>query len=76
MERRINDTLRELEITRIAIAHRPETIRAAERVFVSERKVAILPRSAQSSRPRREEEAESCRCPDGAETSSGQAHRV
>jgi ATP-binding cassette subfamily B protein RaxB len=33
MERRINDTLRELKITRVVIAHRPETIRAADRVF-------------------------------------------
>src|SRR5438105_2213504 len=33
MERRINDTLRQLQITRVAVAHRPETIRAADRVF-------------------------------------------
>ena len=33
MERRINDTLRQLKITRVAIAHRPETIKAADRVF-------------------------------------------
>jgi ATP-binding cassette, subfamily B, bacterial CvaB/MchF/RaxB len=32
-ERHINDTLRRLEITRISVAHRPETIRAADRVF-------------------------------------------
>jgi ATP-binding cassette subfamily B protein RaxB len=33
MERQINDTLRRLKITRVVIAHRPETIRAADRVF-------------------------------------------
>jgi hypothetical protein len=33
MERRINDTLRQLQITRVAVAHRPETIKAAGRVF-------------------------------------------
>jgi ATP-binding cassette subfamily B protein RaxB len=37
MERRINETLRRLEITRVAIAHRPETIRAADRVFSLEK---------------------------------------
>jgi ATP-binding cassette, subfamily B, bacterial CvaB/MchF/RaxB len=37
MERRINDTLRQLEITRVAVAHRPETIRAADRVFSLEK---------------------------------------
>ena len=46
MERRINETLRQLKITRIAIAHRPETIRAADRVFALEKAApatAILP---------------------------------
>jgi ATP-binding cassette subfamily B protein RaxB len=43
MERRINDTLRQLEITRVAVAHRPETIRAADRVFSLEK---ALPGSA------------------------------
>src|SRR6266516_92591 len=33
MERRINATLRQLAITRVAIAHRPETIAAADRVI-------------------------------------------
>jgi len=33
MERRINNTLRQLNITRVAVAHRPETIAAADRVF-------------------------------------------
>jgi ATP-binding cassette subfamily B protein RaxB len=37
MERRINDTLRQLQITRVAIAHRPETIRSANRVFSLEK---------------------------------------
>ena len=37
MERQINDTLRQLKITRVAIAHRPETIRAADRVFSLEK---------------------------------------
>ena len=32
-EKRINDTLRQLHITRVAVAHRPETIKAADRVF-------------------------------------------
>lgn len=44
MERRINDTLRRLQITRIVVAHRPETIRAADRVWSIEKKppVALL----------------------------------
>src|SRR5262249_395721 len=42
MERRINDTLRQLKITRVAIAHRPETIRAADRGFSLE-KVSCAP---------------------------------
>lgn len=33
-ERQINATLRRLEITRVSIAHRPETIRAADRVVM------------------------------------------
>ncbi|HEX7341824.1 MAG TPA: peptidase domain-containing ABC transporter [Rhodanobacteraceae bacterium] len=33
-ERKINDTLKALDITRIVIAHRPQTIQAAERVLV------------------------------------------
>jgi ATP-binding cassette subfamily B protein RaxB len=33
-ERQINATLRHLEITRVSIAHRPETIRAADRVLM------------------------------------------
>src|SRR5262249_41222689 len=37
MERQINATLRQLAITRVAIAHRPETIGAADRVFSLER---------------------------------------
>ena len=37
MERRINDTLRQLKITRVAVAHRPDTIRAADRVFSLEK---------------------------------------
>lgn len=37
MERRINETLRQLNITRVAIAHRPETIAAADRVFTLEK---------------------------------------
>jgi ATP-binding cassette subfamily B protein RaxB len=32
-ERRINEMLRRLDITRISIAHRPETLRAADRVI-------------------------------------------
>jgi ATP-binding cassette subfamily B protein RaxB len=46
MERRINDTLRQLRITRVAIAHRPETIRAADRVFALEKAsagTAVMP---------------------------------
>jgi ATP-binding cassette subfamily B protein RaxB len=39
MERRINETLRQLQITRVAIAHRPDTIRAADRVFSLEKKL-------------------------------------
>jgi ATP-binding cassette subfamily B protein RaxB len=38
MESRINDTLRQMNITRIAIAHRPETIRSADRVLSIARK--------------------------------------
>src|SRR5215470_6900328 len=37
MERRINDTLRQQKITRVAIAHRPDTLRAADRVFSLEK---------------------------------------
>jgi ATP-binding cassette, subfamily B, bacterial CvaB/MchF/RaxB len=37
MERRINETLRQLRITRVAVAHRPETIAAADRVFSLEK---------------------------------------
>jgi ATP-binding cassette, subfamily B, bacterial CvaB/MchF/RaxB len=48
MERRINDTLRQLKITRVAIAHRPETIRAADRVFSLEKK---LPASSLAATP-------------------------
>ena len=33
-ERQINATLRRLEITRVSIAHRPETIRAGDRVLM------------------------------------------
>jgi ATP-binding cassette, subfamily B, bacterial CvaB/MchF/RaxB len=40
MEQRINDTLRKLRITRISIAHRPETIKAADEVFTLEPDVA------------------------------------
>jgi ATP-binding cassette, subfamily B, bacterial CvaB/MchF/RaxB len=36
MERRINDTLRKLKITRVSVAHRPETIGAADEVFTLE----------------------------------------
>jgi ATP-binding cassette, subfamily B, bacterial CvaB/MchF/RaxB len=35
-ERAVNEALRSLQITRIVIAHRPETIRAAERVIALE----------------------------------------
>ncbi|MEZ5784899.1 MAG: peptidase domain-containing ABC transporter [Xanthobacteraceae bacterium] len=38
MERRINETLHRLQITRIVVAHRPETIRAADRVWSIETK--------------------------------------
>lgn len=41
-ERHINDTLRRLQITRISVAHRPETIRAADRVFQLGREVHRL----------------------------------
>jgi ATP-binding cassette subfamily B protein RaxB len=37
MERRINDTLRQLKITRVAVAHRPDMIRAAGKIFVIEK---------------------------------------
>ncbi len=40
VERRINENLRRLAITRISIAHRPETMRAADRIFVVGRRVA------------------------------------
>jgi ATP-binding cassette subfamily B protein RaxB len=36
-ERDVNDAVRELALTRIVVAHRPETIRAAERVLRLER---------------------------------------
>ena len=32
-ERRVNESIRDLKITRIAVAHRPETIRMADRVI-------------------------------------------
>ena len=32
-ERQVNNTLRDLKITRVIIAHRPETIAAADRVL-------------------------------------------
>jgi hypothetical protein len=38
MEKRVNDTLRQLPITRVIIAHRPETIRAADRIVPIEKK--------------------------------------
>lgn len=34
LEKAINDTVRQIKITRIIIAHRPETIKSADRVFV------------------------------------------
>jgi ATP-binding cassette subfamily B protein RaxB len=36
MEQRINDTLQKLRITRVSVAHRPETIKAADEVFLLE----------------------------------------
>jgi ATP-binding cassette subfamily B protein RaxB len=33
-EQQINAALRQLEITRVSVAHRPETIAAADRVFL------------------------------------------
>jgi ATP-binding cassette, subfamily B, bacterial CvaB/MchF/RaxB len=57
MERRINDTLRQLEITRVAIAHRPETIRAADRVFSLEKK---LPANSRAATPMMAAAAASC----------------
>jgi ATP-binding cassette subfamily B protein RaxB len=36
-ERRIAETLKRLAITRIGVAHRPETIRSADRVVLVER---------------------------------------
>jgi ATP-binding cassette subfamily B protein RaxB len=59
MERRINDTLRELKITRVVIAHRPETIRAADRVFSLDKarrgatvvRAPILPAAAAAAHP-------------------------
>ncbi len=41
MERRINDTLRQLHVTRVAVAHRPEMIKAADRVFSIGKAVAF-----------------------------------
>jgi ATP-binding cassette subfamily B protein RaxB len=41
MERRINETLRQLRITRVSVAHRPETINAADRILSIERKPAV-----------------------------------
>jgi ATP-binding cassette, subfamily B, bacterial CvaB/MchF/RaxB len=38
MEQHINRNLKQLDITRVSIAHRPETMRAADRVFVMGRK--------------------------------------
>jgi ATP-binding cassette subfamily B protein RaxB len=40
-ERIVNDSLRGLEMTRISVAHRPETIRAAERVIRLERGMIV-----------------------------------
>lgn len=34
LEKAINDTVRHMKITRIIIAHRPETIKSADRIFV------------------------------------------
>ncbi|MFM0736572.1 peptidase domain-containing ABC transporter [Paraburkholderia xenovorans] len=39
-ERLINDAIRDMPVTRIIIAHRPETIRSADRVIVLERGIA------------------------------------
>ena len=36
-ERSVNAAVRELKLTRIVVAHRPETIRAADRVITMER---------------------------------------
>ncbi len=36
-ERHINEGLRRLAITRVSVAHRPETMRAADRVVLIER---------------------------------------
>jgi ATP-binding cassette subfamily B protein RaxB len=40
MEARINDTLRRLAITRVIVAHRPETLRAADRVVTIGRRAS------------------------------------
>ncbi len=37
MEEHINEALRKLEITRVSIAHRPETMHAADEVYMLER---------------------------------------
>lgn len=48
MERRINGTLQHLQITRVIVAHRPDTIRAAEKVFAIDRK-ATFPQVARAT---------------------------
>lgn len=40
LERRINENLKRLAITRISVAHRPETMRAADRIVVIGRHIA------------------------------------
>ena len=46
LESRINDTLRQMQITRVAIAHRPETIASADRVIQIAKQQRHTPRRA------------------------------
>lgn len=52
-ERSVNEAVRQLQLTRVIVAHRPETIASAERVLVME-----AGRVAQELRPRRHAQAD------------------
>ncbi|WP_233518891.1 peptidase domain-containing ABC transporter [Paraburkholderia xenovorans] len=50
-ERLINDAIRNMEVTRIIIAHRPETIRSADRIIAMQQGVAHELRAQQAGEP-------------------------
>jgi ATP-binding cassette subfamily B protein RaxB len=78
-ERAVNDSLRAMALTRIVIAHRPETLHASERV-ITLRDGAVASDRSQRRQGRHEHPAEDPRLPDrggghAAEQRGGDLHR-